>query len=62
MKFLIYEQREGPFLLKQERETWQLAFLSLAATIDHIRALPGIAGATVVVLTTERTPRLQFRL
>ena len=62
MKFLIYEQRDGQFLLKQERETWQIAFSSLADAIDHIHTLPGTAGATVVVLTTERTPRLQFRL
>jgi hypothetical protein len=62
MKFLIYEQRDGQFLLKQEREPWQLALSSLAAAIDHIRSLPDTTGATVVVLTTERTPRLQFRL
>jgi len=50
------------FLLKQERETWQRAFSSLADAIDHIHTLPDTAGAIVIVLTTGKTPRLQFRL
>ncbi len=62
MKFIVYEQADGSFLLKQERESWQLPFPSVAAAIDGVRKLPVHAEAVIVVMGTNGRPRMQFRL